>query len=209
MKRALLAGVHEMHRTDETGIVRADDVTQFHWVIQILDLQTDETFLSVSASPRGIARRGVPRSRRDDLIVRDLALPDLYPMPQAPPRGIDQAIAVGIHARFRLDESRLAEMLHELLHGVSHRLQHSNGPMQPGKLPQPSMPAFGLEKRGDQRISGDHQIGKRTELHDPILITGSFDIAVSPAVGLIFRRGFTVPGMASTARIDKPGIAHM
>src|SRR5262249_15790985 len=112
MKRVLLASIHEMHRTDETGIVRTDDVTQFHRVIQILDLQTDETFFPVSASPCGIARRGVPRRRRDDRIVRDLALPDSYPMPQAPPRGIDQAIAVGIHARCRLDESRLAEMLH-------------------------------------------------------------------------------------------------
>src|SRR5262245_51779043 len=81
--------------------------------------------------------------------------------------------------------------------------------MQPGKLPQPGIRTFRQEERGDERIASDHQVGEGAELHDLILVTGRFGIAVLLAVGCVGGPGLALPRMACAARVDKLGIAHM
>src|SRR5262249_14107300 len=114
LKRALFAGLHKVHRTDETGVMGADHMTQLNRVIQVLDVQADKTFLPVSASTYRVTWRGIPAGRCDHLIIRNLAVPDAGPMPQASPCSIDQTIAIGVHAWFRTYARRLVEPLEQL-----------------------------------------------------------------------------------------------
>src|SRR5262245_51405256 len=83
-----IPGPHEVHLAEEAGVVRPDDVTHLDRVLQVLDLQADETLLPMPSPPRGVARRAVPGRRRDHLVVGDPSAPDLHPVLQATPGGV-------------------------------------------------------------------------------------------------------------------------
>src|SRR5687768_2861168 len=80
--RQLLAGVRvvRMHGAHEARVVRAADVAHLDRVARIGDRRADERLLHRAALAVGGARPHVPRGRRDDLVVLDLAAAHLDPV---------------------------------------------------------------------------------------------------------------------------------
>jgi hypothetical protein len=130
-------------------------------------------------------------------------------MAQASPGGIDEGVPIRILLRFRADEGRFGEMRRQLCHRASHRLEHHDGAVEPGELPQPRVGPLPIEERAQERIARDHQIRKGPELNDLILITGRLGLAISIAPGVVLRFGLALPGMAPAAGIREPSMAQV
>ena len=131
-------------------------------------------------------------------------------MPQAPPGGVDEAISIRVRLRFRCDEGRFVEIREQLRHRASHRLEHRDGAVEPGRIAAATCSAPPRSKNErDERIARDHQVREGAELDDPILVTGRLGVAISIALGLVLRLGLALPGMASAAGIGEPGMAHV
>ena len=82
----LLSGLRVMgvNGAYQTGIVGAADVPHLDRIMDILNRRADQGLLHRAANAVGRSRSDIPRRRRDDLIVLDLAVLDLDPMTERP-----------------------------------------------------------------------------------------------------------------------------
>src|SRR5271166_7124299 len=147
--------------------------------------------------------------KRSDLVVLDRAVADLHPVAEAAARGVDQPVAISLALGVGGLKRRLAEVCAELVHRLAHRLEHPYSAVKPRELPQPRVRSLRLEKRGDERIAADDQVGQRSELHDTIVVAGGLGVAVLRPAGAARRHGPAVPGMAGAAGIHVPGVADV
>ena len=82
---------HLVHGADHTGIEGADDVrNRDRLALPRLHRCPDERLFQRTGHALAIARREVPGSRGDDLVVRDAAVVYLEPMTETTARGLDQ-----------------------------------------------------------------------------------------------------------------------
>src|SRR5512147_3295500 len=80
--------IHDVHRAGHARVERMDRSKDLDRLFGVRDGRSDKRRLVRSPLPLCVARRTVPRTRHDALIIRDLPVLDVDPVAEAAARGL-------------------------------------------------------------------------------------------------------------------------
>src|SRR5215471_9744420 len=160
----------------------------------------------------GVAWTCVPGRGGDDLVGRDLALAQFYPVHQGAAGGVGVAeslrVGVDVFGPRRL-ECWLAEAGLKLVQPLAHQGQVRRGTGPANELPDKGAGAVYRYEVGGQRIAREKQLRQGPKLHDPVIVAVAR--GGCPAVGLrsaSVRFYHRLPGVlrAHVAEPGEPGV---
>src|SRR5262249_48432378 len=133
----------------------------------------------------GVAWTCVPGRGGDDLVGRDLALAQCYPVHQGAGGGVGVAeslrIGVDVYGP-RRPECRLAEAGFQFVQPLAYQAQVCRGTGPAYELPDKGTGAVYRYEVSGQRIARDEQLRQGPKLHDPVIV--AIARGGCPAVGL-------------------------
>src|SRR5215470_14303719 len=140
----------------------------------------------------GVAWACVPGRGGDDLVGRDFALAECYPVHQGAAGGVGvaESLRIGVDVCGpRRPECRLAEAGFQFVQPLAHQAQVGRGAGPAYELPDKGAGAVDRYEVIGQRIARNKQLGEGPKLHDPVIVAvarGSLTWSGTP-----FSTGFT------------------